>query len=526
MEKFKKLTSDLTAYGFFWIFLNSLFSLGVFLTGWLVLNLSPKLALIICIVVIFGVSIFVARLIALAATQPLRAVWQAVWHVSPSGNRVPAPVLDQITHGREVVEALNNEIYNLASAASQIAPSNQPANLTAENPQPLPSHLNFGAPAPDKLLEVLPVPIIALDKQGLVIAANKMAGDFIGKPVYELLNKPFSDNFHLSFLSTETLESWLTTSANNSVSATNTWERVKLPRNDQSSVKQFDMAAHYNRDNPSGYETLLAFFDRTNKYLHEDSSTSYVALAVHELRTPLTVLRGYIEVFEDELEGKLTPEMIGFMHKMSAAAQTLTAFVSNILNVARVDENQLNLSLVEADWPELLAGICKDLELRTKVRGKRLELDIAPNLPSVAVDKISIYEVVSNLVDNAVKYSVSSDRILIHTCLGQDGSVETVVQDFGVGIPESALKNLFTKYYRSHRSSGRVGGSGLGLYLVKAIVTAHGGHVWVSSHEGEGSSFGFSLQPFSAVKDELDSDGRGIERQAHGWIKNHSIYRK
>jgi signal transduction histidine kinase len=87
------------------------------------------------------------------------------------------------------------------------------------------------------------------------------------------------------------------------------------------------------------------------------------------------------------------------------------------------------------------------------------------------------------------------------------------------------MKDLFTKYYRSHKSRDAVSGSGLGLYLVKAIVTAHGGRVWATSKEGEGSTFGFSLMPFSDVSAEIGKDGKGIERQASGWIKNHSTYR-
>jgi signal transduction histidine kinase len=321
------------------------------------------------------------------------------------------------------------------------------------------------------------------------------------------------------------LQTWLGQVKASKVTAANNWDRVRLNLPDGQPTRLFDMIAHFNKDNPNNYETLLALYDHTQKYQSEDNNTSYVALAVHELRTPLTLLRGYIEVFEDELGSNLTPELKDFMTKMSAAAQTLTAFVSNILNVARVDENQLTLSLAEANWNELLPSICKDLEIRAKVRGKQLQLNVMPNLPTVAVDKISIYEVLSNLIDNAIKYSDKADKVIVHARIASDGNVETIVQDFGLGIPESAVKNLFTKFYRSHRSRGAVSGSGLGLYLVKAIVNAHGGNVWVQSKEGEGSSFGFTLQPFKNLANGESGQG-GLERQAHGWIKNHSMYRR
>src|SRR5690606_35941113 len=103
-------------------------------------------------------------------------------------------------------------------------------------------------------------------------------------------------------------------------------------------------AASFSKDNSAGNEAVLVLFDRSGAYSIQDKATTFVAVAVHELRTPLTMLRGYIELFEDELGDSLSPEHKAFMNKMSAASQNLSAFVSNILNVARIEEDQLTLS--------------------------------------------------------------------------------------------------------------------------------------------------------------------------------------
>ena len=96
-----------------------------------------------------------------------------------------------------------------------------------------------------------------------------------------------------------------------------------------------------------------------------------------------------------------------------------------------------------------------------------------------------------------------------------------------MGIPESILPNLFERFYRNHRTRNQIGGTGLGLYLSKAIIGAHGGHIWVRSKEGQGTTVGFTLQPYAIVAGKLKSDDNsGIVRQAHGWIKNHSLYRR
>jgi signal transduction histidine kinase len=167
------------------------------------------------------------------------------------------------------------------------------------------------------------------------------------------------------------------------------------------------------------------------------------------------------------------------------------------------------------------------MSLRAEVRGITLKLNIAEGLPTVGADRISMQEVIDNLIDNAIKYSGSSKQITISSSVNAEGFVETSVQDDGVGIPANIVQNLFTKFYRDHRNRAQIGGTGLGLFLCKAIVTAHGGNIWVKSKEGKGSTFSFTLLPYSRLADEVkNSDNKEIARVAHGWIKNHSLYRR
>ncbi|MEI6237642.1 MAG: ATP-binding protein, partial [Candidatus Saccharibacteria bacterium] len=197
-----------------------------------------------------------------------------------------------------------------------------------------------------------------------------------------------------------------------------------------------------------------------------------------------------------------------------------------ILNVARIEENALVLKLQEEDWPTTLKAACKDMELRANVHNKRIIFDISNDLPTVATDKVSIYEVMSNLLDNAIKYTHTDGEILIKSYL-KDGMIETTVSDKGVGISNSIISHIFDKFYRAHNSKNSVGGTGLGLFLCRAIIGAHGGTIWVKSKEGEGSTFGFSLPIYASVAEQLQNeDNDSIIRGAHGWIKNHSLYRE
>jgi signal transduction histidine kinase len=444
--------------------------------------------------------------------EPLKAISDAILHVSPGHSSTPAPNPETLRLGRELISGLALEVYQLASHAS------------SQNDEGYRKELIQAT----TIVSRLPLPLFVFNKDQFVTNASEVGMAYCGVTSAQLFGKPLYENVKLEFPSEHTLEDWITECQSGKITDTAYWERVRVRlTGNEAEYHQCDIAAHYDRDNPSGTEFIITFFDRSKQYNQDDQAVGFVALAVHELRTPLTMLRGYIEVFEEELSDKLDGELKDFMHKMHVSADQLTAFVNNILNVARVDENQLVLRLDEQDWLHVLQHAIEDMSLKAQVHGKTIQCEIEPNLPMVAVDRISIYEVINNLIDNAIKYSGESKVIRVESHMGKDGMIETTVQDGGVGVPESVLPNLFEKFYRNHRTKSQVGGTGLGLYLCKAIVTAHGGQIWAKSKEGEGSTFGFSLQPYSNLADELKKgNNKDIVHSAHGWIKNHSLYRR
>ncbi len=508
MEHFKKLHSDVRNYLTLILLLNG----AVLIAGWWVME-TLNATQLMTVVVLAGLSVAITTIISgMAASyvlDPLRALHDAIVHIAPASTAVQAPNLNKLQLGRELVTSLALQVYQFASQ--------QNGTEQAEHRKGLIQAAN--------VVEHLPLPLFVFNKEQQVTNSSNSALEYCQLESSQLFGRPLYESLNLEFPSEQTLEAWLNDCQKNKITDTQTWERVRVTLPDES-VRQCDIAAYYNRDNPSGTEFILTLFDRTAIYDQDDTSLSFVALAVHELRTPLTMLRGYIEVFQDELEGKLDPEMEGFMHKMSYSAQSLSTFINNILNVSRVESNQLVLHLREEKWDDVIKTATADLQLRAQVHGKTLEFHIADNLPTVAADRVSIGEVITNLIDNAMKYGGESKQIVISASLRKDGLIETTVQDFGVGIPNSVLPNLFEKFYRNHRTRAQIGGSGLGLYLCKAIVTAHSGQIWAQSTEGQGSTFGFTLLPYDQLAEEQKTGNNDIVRGAHGWIKNHSLYRR
>lgn len=460
-------------------------------------------------------SVVVAALLAGAlaryATEPLEFIWRAIVHVAPTGNSIAAPNLEQSKVAHELVTNLVMQVYQLASTRTPEYAKGQHAP-TGELTQTITS--NF------------PLPVFAIDKHQSIIFVNDAALQYLALDQADVLHKDFHSVLDLAFSDRNTIDEWLADCRVNKATDTHAWQRVRLKLVNES-LKQFDMAATYSKENPSGAEMIITLFDQTQRYQSDDQALDFIALAVHELRTPLTALHGYIEVFEDEFKDKLDPELTDFMFKMQASAKQLTAFVNNILKVARLEQGQVALQLRKEDWAGVVQEAVDNLRLQAKVRGITIEYTIANDLPPVGIDRVSMIEVLNNLVENAIKYSGNGKLITISSSLTNDGVVETVVRDDGVGIPSSVLPHLFEKFHRNHRNQSKIGGTGLGLYLCSAIVQAHGGNIWVKSKEGEGAAVGFTVIPYSKLADgKKDSHNTDITRNAHGWIKNHSLYRR
>ncbi len=492
------VAENIVILGSFW----ALETFGAFSSG-----LNFLISLTMAIVFSFITLTLLSRFV----TEPLKALWQAIIYLSPEQHGTPPPKPESLKLGRELVTNLTAQVYQLATVAEKTAAESQKLSHDL--------HRNF-------IAQNLPLPLIILDPSQTITFVNEAAAGYIGMHSEDMLGKNVYMVMDMSFPSEDTFDSWLKRVAYKNVTATASWERVRLNVRDGHPELLFDLAAYYNRDNPDKHETMLILFDHTKQYSQDDQAVSFIALSVHELRTPLTLLRGYIEVFQEELGDSVSPELHGFMLKMRAMSEQLTAFVNNILNVARVDDDQLELRLQSEDWSSVLKSSIEMISLRAKVRDITLKCQISTNLPPVGIDRLSIREVINNLIDNAIKYSGDSKVIEIKSYLNKEGLVETTVQDFGVGVPSGVVPNLFTKFYRDHRNRAQIGGTGLGLYLSKAIVTAHGGAIWLRSKEGEGSTFGFTVLPYEKLAQEQKQGKEDVTRSAHGWIKNHSLYRR
>lgn len=356
-----------------------------------------------------------------------------------------------------------------------------------------------------------------MNAQHSIIYANKAA------PVH--VTTDGATQLSLLFNGSDTLEAWLAECESSAVHAEKTWTRIpnKLP--EEEDRRFFDVLATY--DKGAENEVVLTLVDRTNEYSVSERDLDFIAFAAHELRGPITVIRGYLDVLQDELAETIDSEHKELFRRLTVSANRLSSYINNILNTARYDRRHLKMRLTETNVVELYDIIRDDMHLRASSQGRLLSEDIAADLPTIAADPASLSEVLGNLIDNAIKYSNEGGSIIVHARLNES-FVDISVEDHGIGMPGNVVSNLFQKFYRSHRSRETVAGTGIGLYISKAIVESHGGTISVRSEEGKGSIFTVSIPTYQSVADKLkagDNSNEGMIDQGSGWIKNHSMYR-
>lgn len=366
-------------------------------------------------------------------------------------------------------------------------------------------------------LDRSPCSIVVLDASQRIIFASASA------PVVTTPNG--EQVLALEFINTESLQDWLTAASADSINATRQWQRVPT---DDSIIDRhtfYDISASYERGATG--ETILVLFDRSEKYLPEEEDLNFIAFAAHELRGPITVIRGYLDILEDELRGRLQGDEPQLFSRLVVSASRLSNYIDNILNVARFDRHHLKVHLKEDTVAGIYGLIADDMQLRASTQYRILTVNIPNDLPTVAADRGSLSEVIGNLIDNAIKYSFEGGTVSV-TAEQKGDFVEISVADNGVGMPPNVVANLFRKFYRSHRSREAVAGTGIGLYICRAFVESHGGTITARSEEHKGSVFSFTIPTYASVHDKLLEDGQlnqSLIRTGGGWIKNHAMYR-
>ena len=246
------------------------------------------------------------------------------------------------------------------------------------------------------------------------------------------------------------------------------------------------------KDGPTGNDgAVVVFRDITEREVIDAMKQQFISAVSHELRMPLTAIRGSLELLSDGDTGELPAEAQPIVEMATRGAERLTRLVNDIIDIERMEAGSFDVR----PRPEDLAPLVVDAtdSVVSLAAERRVRVEIASSDGSALCDADRIVQALVNLIGNAVKFTQPGGTVRVSTTSAAH-EVLVTVRDEGRGIPTEELENIFERFHQVHHADGRrLGGTGLGLPITKAIVERHGGRIWVESEVGVGSAFCFTL---------------------------------
>jgi len=332
------------------------------------------------------------------------------------------------------------------------------------------------------LLERFPDPVVIVDSNRLVVAANKPARDL-------LPSNYFGRDLAMSLRHPNVLAA-----VDSAFSSGIDEDReITLPG---AVPRMFDLRVFSLRNEASSrVEAVLIFRDVTSAKRSDQMRADFVANVSHELRSPLSAMIGFIETLRGPAKDD-SEAQVRFLAIMQGEAERMSYLIQDLLSLSRVEVNEHIAPTSAAKVDTILKSLKEMLAPRAAERNMTIELDISKGLPSAIGDPDQLHQVFRNLVDNAISYGkegtpirVGAQRVDRMPRIGGLG-VAVSVRDEGDGIPDEQIPRLTERFYRADKGRSRsMGGTGLGLAIVKHIVSRHRGALAVESQVGKGATF-------------------------------------
>jgi len=257
----------------------------------------------------------------------------------------------------------------------------------------------------------------------------------------------------------------------------------------QQAVSDLDTA----RKELAGRNELLEKMNRDLRSVDEMKS-SLLANVSHELQTPLVLIKGYTEMILKRKIGPLTPEQEKGLSVALKNIDRLVEMIDNLLDFSRMERGDSPLDLEEFPLWQVVDEVVELVREKLRARRLTLQTEYETDELTIRADRGKISQVFINLLSNAIKFNREGGEIHVRVAAGESGTLDVEIRDSGIGIPAQELEKIFDRFYQVDASPGRRGeGTGIGLSIVRDILSFHGGAIRVESRVGEGSTFFFSL---------------------------------
>jgi signal transduction histidine kinase len=341
--------------------------------------------------------------------------------------------------------------------------------------------------ADNQYLDVLPDAVVVVGSDGSIVYANLATERLARVPVAQLTGRPLDEAMPLR---DGAGNAWWACSARlrllprvRRVPA----RELQLVVGDR--VVPVELAATFLRD-PRGNvtEALCVLRDDSARGRADVTRAELISTLAHELRSPLTSVKGFTSTLLHRWERFPDDQKRFMLATVNADADRVTRLINELLDVSRIEAGRLELKRRPTEVPRLARDVVSRFELEPD--GHTFDISFPDDFPEVYADADKVAQVLTNLVENAVKYS-DGGKVTV-SGEAADGAVEIAVHDQGAGIPAGQIPLIFTKFYR-RGGGGAPSGTGLGLYIARGLVEAHGGRIWARSEPGQGTEVRFRL---------------------------------
>ena len=332
--------------------------------------------------------------------------------------------------------------------------------------------------------------LILVDRRDRIVYANPRAKELLGLPILDAMGHTLQDLDHaINERATEPEHTFCDLRAALVESQTTPTAEFALTAPAPRTVQARFFAIHDAGGGSQGLGILIR--DITREKELDEMKSQLLSTVSHELRTPLASIKGFATtLLRDDVEWEEESRR-EFLAIIDEESDRLTELIGNLLDMARIEAGTLRVETEPTDLrPIILETVA---EFRIMTRAHEIGVDLPAVLPPIMADPRRARQILRNLVENAIKYSPDGGPIKVSVRV-RSGEIQTSVADRGIGIEAEQLEHIFDRFYQVDNASTRkVGGSGLGLSICKAIVEAHGGSIWVESQPGAGSTFHFTL---------------------------------
>jgi len=334
--------------------------------------------------------------------------------------------------------------------------------------------------------------IVIFDRSGIIVGFNPASTDITQWTTADAIGKPFGSIIKTAVTDNHTAGvSPLARVLGEGVTIANS-EQLIESRNGGRIWTEISYSPIF--DDSGRVTSGIAIIRNTQKDREiEEIKSDFISIVSHELRTPLTAIKGFLSMVIKTDFGPLNDKQSHYLTRVYQSNQRMIDLVEDLLDVSYIASGKINLTINPVGLDNVITEVVSELTGKGEANEILIKVKRHAKLPLVLADETRLHQIMLNLLDNAIKYSMPGSVVQID-CTIQGDELITTITDQGVGIGKGQIDRLFTKFGRIYNPmSVQAGGSGLGLYIVKNLVESHGGRIWVTSQEGKGSKFRFSV---------------------------------